>query len=139
MLRRNEDDMECPSLWLADDYNNLPDYHPYLPSPEGTRRPLNPNWQSPFRGKTVAEAADFLRSVPKPPKPLCKTYFAVYNKALYREQDHIVVCRILEDGQVQSIPCRAACLSRYFALHDPDLDAWEQCLTSWEEDGRVLR
>ncbi|KJX92720.1 hypothetical protein TI39_contig5830g00006 [Zymoseptoria brevis] len=75
-------------FWLADDYNNLADY-PDIGLDEriehGTHLPLDEGWRSPFVGKTLEDAAGYLRSVPKPRKPLCKTWFAVLDAKLYRE------------------------------------------------------
>ncbi|GIZ46692.1 hypothetical protein CKM354_000980900 [Cercospora kikuchii] len=132
---RSQEDYGNERLWLADDYNNLPDFYFHLPSHPHTKLPLDPNWQSPFRGKTVADVAEFLRSVPKPRKPLCKTYFAVLDKTLYREQGHILVCKVLEDGQVQSIPCVASFVGVFFGGHERYM--WANELSSWEEYGSV--
>ncbi|CAK1366913.1 unnamed protein product [Cercospora beticola] len=138
VLRRSADGNDgCQSLWLAGDYNTLPDFYFYVvPSPEGTKPPLDPDWQSPFRGQTAADAARFLRTVPKPRKPLCKTYFAILSRTLYEEQGHLLVCKVLEDGQVQSIPCPVADVGIYFG--GGDRDHWRFDLRSWEEDGSTL-
>lgn len=105
-------------------------------SPEGTKPPLDPNWQSPFQGKTAADAAEFLRNVPKPRKPLCKTYFSILSRTLYEEQGHLLVCKVLEDGQVQSIPCPVADVGIWF--DGGNRDEWGRCLERWEEDGLAL-
>jgi hypothetical protein len=135
---RSQEDYGNERLWLADDYNNLPDFYhrvpeqPITPNPH-TKLPLDPNWRSPFRGKTVEDAAEFLRSVPKPRKPLCKTYFAVLDMTLYWEQGYVLVCKILEGGQVQSIACAASCVGIFFGGFDRI--TWDESLTDWEEDG----
>ncbi|KAK4507469.1 hypothetical protein PRZ48_001204 [Zasmidium cellare] len=135
VLRRNEEDLGSASLWLADDYNNLPDFQLDNPPASGTTAPLAPEWQSPFLAKTAQDAAEFLRSVPKPRKPLCKTYFAILDKALYREHDQLLVCKVV-NGEVQSIPCAAPCVGVFFTGHDRN--TWNQSLYNWQEDGMVL-
>ncbi|SMR45872.1 unnamed protein product [Zymoseptoria tritici ST99CH_1E4] len=139
VLRRNFEDSKDEHLWLAEDYNSLPD----LPDIEldvqvasGTSRPLNPRWKSRFEGKTIQDAADFLGSVPKPRKPLCKTYFAVLNKMRYQEHDQILICKILENGQVQSIPCVATRVALFFIGYERD--EWDESFSRWENDGLVL-
>lgn len=84
----------------------------------------------------MQDAAEFLRNVPKPRKPLCKTYFAILDKARYREQGQILVCKMMEDGQVESIPCKATCIGIFFGGHDRD--TWAESRMDWEEDGMVL-
>ncbi|KAM3422922.1 hypothetical protein BST61_g405 [Cercospora zeina] len=133
---RDQEDFGDECLWLADDYNVLPDFYFSAPSDPGTKLPLDPDWQSPFRGKTATDAARFPRSVPKPRKPLCKTYFAILDKALYKEHGYVLVCKVMEDGQVQSIPCMAAFVGIF--LKDHDRDTWADELSRWEVPGMAV-
>jgi hypothetical protein len=139
VLKRNIEDCGDAIFWLADDHKNLPDL-PDVGSPTpksgASEPPLDPAWKSPFQANTMQDAADYLRSVPKPRKPLCKTYFAVLDETQYKERDTVLICKILEDGQVQSIPCKAAKVAIY--LCGFDRFTWDQTLEYWEEDGLVL-
>ncbi|KAM0709727.1 hypothetical protein Q7P35_003767 [Cladosporium inversicolor] len=45
-------------LWLADCRENLPDYRPNY-NAVGTEPPIDSAWQSPFVGKSIADAANF--------------------------------------------------------------------------------
>jgi hypothetical protein len=61
----------------------------------GTKAPIDPNWRSPFIGKTVRDAVDFMRNAPKPPKPLNKRFCAVVTKDLFR-QHRALICKSLD-------------------------------------------
>ncbi|PPJ53827.1 hypothetical protein CBER1_03234 [Cercospora berteroae] len=131
------EDAPVACLWLADDYNTLPDFYlSAAASPEGTKPPLDPKWQSPFRGKTAADAAQFLRSVPKPRKPLCETLFAILSRTLYKEQGHLLVCKVIDDGQVQSIPRAIVNVRMYFG--GGEREEWGQELERWDQRGLPL-
>jgi hypothetical protein len=82
---------------VSDTYDSLTDYEP------GDRRgnqsyPMDEGWKSPFAGKSIEDAANFIRNTPKPPKPLCKTFFAVMEKDLYEQYGLLKVCKILPKG-----------------------------------------
>ncbi|SMY21022.1 unnamed protein product [Zymoseptoria tritici ST99CH_1A5] len=139
VIRRNLEDSNDSNLWLADDYNNLPDLPDFelnLGTLGATEAPLDPNWQSPFGGKTLQDAARYLRSVPKPRKPLCKTYFVVLDGTFYQKHDQVFVCKVLESGEVQSVPCEAARVSVYLGGHDRSY--WDQDLDNWEDEGLAV-
>jgi hypothetical protein len=82
---------------LADSYDTLPDYRPNHEI-RGNRSPVDSNWQSPFVGKTIAEAANFVRNAPKPPKPLCTELFAVLQKDRFQRNGKLLFCRIFPEG-----------------------------------------
>lgn len=87
-------------LWLADTYETLPDYRPNYKH-TGTSHPVSETWRSPFVGKSMQEVANFIRNTPKPPKPLCKKYFAVMQKELYEGNGELIVCKILpQNGEL---------------------------------------
>ena len=71
----------------------MPDYRPNH-NIIGTTAPIDRTWHSPFAGKTVEDAANFVRGAPKPPKPLCKLFFAVLQKQYYEESGKVLICRI---------------------------------------------
>jgi hypothetical protein len=82
---------------LADSYTSLPDYRPNY-KVCGTRSPVEADWQSPFVGKSIADVANEVRNVPKPPKPMCTLYFAVLQKDLYERTGKLLFCKILPEG-----------------------------------------
>jgi hypothetical protein len=56
--------------------------------------PIDNAWRSPFVGKSIADAANFIRNAPKPPKPLCRRFFAVLQKNFYEKSGMVLICRI---------------------------------------------
>ncbi|GAB7322014.1 hypothetical protein MBLNU13_g03068t1 [Cladosporium sp. NU13] len=84
-------------LWLADSYNNLPNYRPNY-KVHGNKSPVDSDWQSPFVGKSIAEAANFVRNIPNPPKPLCKEMFAVLQRDRFEQIGKLTLCRIFPVG-----------------------------------------
>lgn len=81
VLHLSREEHGASLLWLADTYDTLPDYDPDNPGAEGTLAPVDPNWRSPFVGSSVEEVTAFIRAAPKPPKPLCKRFFAVLKRS----------------------------------------------------------
>ena len=60
----------------------------------GTMAPIDDAWRSPFVGKSIADAANFVRSAPKPQKPLSRRFFAVLQKEFYEQTGMALICRI---------------------------------------------
>lgn len=60
----------------------------------GSIAPIDNAWRSPFVGKSIADAAKFIRNAPKPPKALCKRLFAVLQSDFYEKSGIVLVCRI---------------------------------------------
>ncbi|KAK4507120.1 hypothetical protein PRZ48_000854 [Zasmidium cellare] len=135
ILSRNKADCEGASyVWLADKYESLPDYSGGM-SATGTAAPIDAGWQSPFLGKTTQDALTFVRNAPKPPKPLCKLFFAVLEKERYEQHGQLLVCKAA-DGEVQTIPCAASEIGTFFAGFERD--EWEESLRRWQEEGIAL-
>lgn len=86
-----------------------------------TKPPIDPGWTSPFLGKTLEEAAEFVKNSPK---PLCQVFFAVLERESYERDKMIRLCKIV-DGEVQSFLYDADHVAVYFVGHDRD---------TWEED-----
>lgn len=82
---------------MADTYPNLPDYRPNYKI-EGTPTPISQGWRSPFAGKSIEDAANFVRNTPKPPKPLCKRFFAVLQKSSVDQSTSMLICKIVPDN-----------------------------------------
>lgn len=74
----------------------MPDYRPNYRI-DGIDGPVNPSWRSPFVGKSIEDAANFVRDAPKPPKPLCKRFFAVLQKDNFDHSITLLICKIVPD------------------------------------------
>jgi hypothetical protein len=81
------------TLWLADNYDTLPDY--IGESMPATITPVDPAWRSHFLSKTIPDVVAYMRATPKPPKPLNKTFCAVLTKEGL-ELGQIFICKSLE-------------------------------------------
>lgn len=106
-------------LWLADDdYENLPDFNGFTYI-EGTTPTVEPSWRSPFAGKSLAEVATWMRGIPKPPKAVCKPFFAAVQKDLYEQRGMILICKVMEDGETpHTIPYVASHVAAWHAAYD---------------------
>ena len=89
---------------MADAYSNLPDYRPNY-CVDGTENPISEDWRSQFIGMSIEDAANFIRNAPKPPKPLCKRFFAILQKDSFDQNITMHICKIVpadEDSDVDS-------------------------------------
>lgn len=127
VLRENTEDDYCP-LWLADTYDNLPDYAGR--AAKGTTAPIDEDWQSPF--STLQEAVAFVRNIPKPPKPLCKVFCAVLDKERYLQHGQLLFVKV-DEAEPQVIPCRSGRVGAVF--EGMDRGVWPDRLALWEEEG----
>lgn len=80
----------------------MPDYRPDHKI-MGTKSPINGNWRSPFVEASISDAANFIRNTHKPPKPLCKRFFAVLQKEFYEMSGQALICRISPGDDVDAI------------------------------------
>ena len=131
VLRRPYDDVEHDYLWLADSYDNL------VELPEGCdvrrhRPQVDAQWRSPFVGRTIREAAEFVRNAPKPPKALNKVHFVILEKAQYEDNGWLTVCKVV-DEEVQSLACVAESVSSFLSGYDRD--TLDESLRIWEAKG----
>jgi hypothetical protein len=88
---------EESGLWLADTYEGLSDVRPSYRL-EATSCPIASDWRSPFVGKSIEYATNFVRNAPKPPKPLNKTWFAVMEAGDFGDGVAITLCKNLPVG-----------------------------------------
>lgn len=109
-----------PYLWLADTYDTIPDYDPSNP-PEGTPSTVSSAWRSPFIGASLQDIAAFIVTAPKPPKPLCKEYFAVLEKQRYEQDKKLLIYKNMEPSteiqgeiKLQSVPCPVDMAGHFF-------------------------
>lgn len=143
-----------------DEYGTLPDYRGSAES--GTETPIDPDWRSPFIGKTIPDVVAFMRNTPKPPKPLSKRYCAVLtNDSL--DEETVLICRSLEGDSgierdldelgehagrdlkqvfkdlgtdyenVQVIPTDMERVGEFH--HTFEEYKWPECYIEWREDG----
>lgn len=92
----------CP-FWLADTYNNLPDYAGR--DAKGTTAHIDESWRSPFT--SLQEAVGFVRKIPKPPKPLCKVFCAILDKERYQKHGQLLFVKV-DEAEPQVLPCRSS-------------------------------
>ena len=103
-------------LQLADAYDSLPNWDRNA-APEGTEPSIATTWRSPFIGKSLLEVAAWIRRIPKPPKPINKTYFAVLQKDLYEQNKQVLICRLRGNGRrVETIPMDARSIGEFQLL-----------------------
>ena len=110
-------DVGRSEVWLAGDadYENLPEFNGATFT-EGTRPTVEASWRSPFVGKSVAEVVTWVRGIPKPPKPVCKTFFAVLQKDLYERRGQVLVCKAKRNNsEPQTIPHDASHIAAFRA------------------------
>jgi hypothetical protein len=135
VLRLSREEHGGSYLWLADTYDTLPDYNPDNPGAEGTLALVDPNWRSPFVGSSVEAVAAFIRAAPKPPKPLCKRFFAALKKERFEQSKELLIYKILgaEDGKddevkLTSVPCPAYLVGFFFMRWDRYPMLWDDAV-----------
>lgn len=90
------------TIWLADNYDNLPDYKGYT---EPGTVSVDSSWRSPFIGKTIPDVVAIIRGAPKPPKPLNRRFCAVLNKETF-DEGLILICKSLENESDSDGECK---------------------------------
>ncbi|KAL1585713.1 hypothetical protein WHR41_05936 [Cladosporium halotolerans] len=124
VLRDNSDNTGAQYLWLADTHDSLHDYDGL--THEGTSSPIDPAWRSPFVGKTPADVTAFIRNTPKPPKPLCKAYYALLQKDLYEERGYLLICKVIEGKRdPETIPIEGKEAGLFFVAFERE--EWDEC------------
>jgi hypothetical protein len=127
ILRENTQDGYWP-LWLADTYDNLPDYAGR--AAKGTTAPVDEEWHSTF--SILHEAVEFVRNIPKPPKPLCKVLCAILDEEQYLQHGELLFVKV-DEAEPQVLPCRSGRVEAVFEGMNRDL--WPDRLELWEEEG----
>jgi hypothetical protein len=90
---------------------------------------VDSSWRSPFIQSLAEEVAAFISAAPKPPKPLCKSSFAVLRKKEYERNEDVLINKILDcDGdenepKLQMVPCPAHMAGFFFEGYDA-ADFW---------------
>lgn len=113
-------------FWLADTYETLPEQA----IDEGTEPPIDNAWRSPFVGKSVEEAAEFVKNAPGG-KGLDKSFFAVLEEGFYRDNGWVTVCRIDYDGgPVTAMGTGAKSSAKYLYGHYGE--GWDVALQDWD-------
>lgn len=112
-------------LWLAND--SLAN----LPTIEGggttTELPIPSSWRSPFSGKTVEAAFEYLASIPLAYSGI-RGYIAVLDKCLYEQSGWLVLYKIDECGEIISVPCTVGVAMVQIGLCDRDV--WSLALAN---------
>lgn len=95
---------------------------------------IDSNWRSPFIGKTIEEAAEFIANAPMPSKALNRNFFAVFDKAQYDATGQVIICKTPNPAvgreEVQKIPCYAGKVALFFVGFEED--SWRFV---WAEQG----
>lgn len=118
-------------LWLAEDkFENLPKENCTT-----TKPPIPSTWRSPFIGKTIEDAFEYLSTIPLD-KSLGRDYIAVLNKRLYERKGWLVLYKIDTDGEITSIPCAAELSLTQMASYAQD--NWPVHLKDWREKGQPV-
>jgi hypothetical protein len=129
-------------------YDPLPDFNGPMAVP-GIQPPIPPTWQSPFLGNSLSEIAEWVRGIPKPPKAVCKAFFAVLRKEVFEERGMVVICKVGngngdsdgggdgdgdgdgdgggKGGEVQTLPWTASRITGWLVAYNRDNwhDDWE--------------
>lgn len=73
----------------------------------------------------MEEVASFIQAAAKPPKPLCKRFFAVLQKENYEHRKQLMIYKIIDgadDGSsqhsLQTVPCPVNLAGFFFAAYD---------------------
>lgn len=128
ILEDNFNKAYCVTVWLADDYDTMPDFNA-LPHETGISVRLN--WRSPVVRKTaedrrsLADAVAFISNIPKSPKPINKAFFAALDKDLYEKTGKVLKCKIIEgETEPETVPIAADNIAWFSVLfHRED---WEE-------------
>jgi len=79
------------------------------------------------------EIAEWVCNAPKPPKAVCKAFFAVLTKQLFEERGMVLICKVGdgdgggERGEVQTLPWTAMRVTGWLVAYNRDNwhDDWE--------------
>lgn len=110
----------------SDGYEDLPDFNG-LVAVAGTAPSVDTSWQSPFLGKSLSEISAWVRGIPKPPKAVCKAFFAVLKRELYVERGMVMICKANDEDEPQTLPWTATRVTGWLVAYNRDNwhDDWE--------------
>jgi len=95
-----------PTVSRSNAFDSLPDFDKNSDA-EGTEANVPVAWQSPFAGRSLGYVSSWVACIPKPPKAVNKTYFAVLQRELYERDGKVLICRRFEGRRKpQTIPVR---------------------------------
>lgn len=85
---------------------------------EGTEPTVDATWKSPFLEKSLVDLVIWVRGIPKPPKAICKSYFAVLQNDLYEQHGMVLICKVV-DGQSEpeTLPWTATRISKWLVAY----------------------
>lgn len=131
------DQKQCDKLWLAEDYDSIDINCDDAPGEHHRQQrctQVGADWTSPWAGKDIDEAINFIRNALNPPKALNKLFFVVLDKEEYATRGRLTVYKTV-DGEAQSLPCRAPYISIFLDGHDRD--EWPFMQEDWLGRGVV--
>lgn len=95
----------------------------------GTAPSVAATWKCPFLGKSLAEISAWVRGIPKPPKAVCKAFFAVLTRELFEERGVVRICKVVGEGEeVQTLPWTATRVTGWLVAYKRE--NWEG---DWED------
>lgn len=86
---------------------------------------MEATWRSPFVGSSIQEITAWVGQIPKPPKAINKTYFAILDKELYNLYSKVFICRRFVDDRVETIPMDARKFGGF--LINFRREEWQEC------------
>jgi hypothetical protein len=102
-------------FWLADDWSNAPKEDE---NRDATIPPISDDWRSPFHGKTVKDAVEFMKTLPED-SYVDYHYFAVLG-ADFTKRRLVTICRIgdedLMGDKLETLPCSVAGQYHYCSI-----------------------
>jgi len=130
IIAGNMEDYGVPRSMIClaeeDKYDNLPDFNGLM-AVAGTAPTVAATWQSPFSGKPLTDIMAWVRGIPKPPKAVCKAFFAVLDKELYEQRGMVLICKVDDKGEPQTLPWTATRVTGWLVAYNRDNwhDDWE--------------
>ena len=78
----------------------------------------------------MAEISAWVRGIPKPPKAVCKAFFAVLTRELFEERGVVRICKVVGEGEgegeeVQTLPWTASRVTGWLVSYRRE---------NWEDD-----
>ncbi|GAB7353008.1 hypothetical protein MBLNU459_g3567t1 [Dothideomycetes sp. NU459] len=136
VLKKNEEEVQDYQLWLADE--SLEGLLADSFDERATEPPIPSTWRSPLIGKTIEAAFEFMATIPLN-RSLIREYIAVLDKHLYEKKGWVVLHRIDEMGEINSIPCEAGlAMLQMGSTGYSSPDGWPSALKNWREYGQPL-
>ena len=128
-----EESLGVYEFWLADCYDNLSPEDHYTAYGSGTVPPIDLEWRSPFLGKTLEDASEFVRGAPRN-GVLNLEHLVVLNKSLYSEKGWLTAYKFCRGGVPVPLPLIAKYATCMLSVYHYDM--WKHYVEDYYRDGR---